>query len=558
VSTNSAFTSFVSGYSNRLAGTVTTKSVTGLSAERTYYYRVRAQNAGGTSGDSDTIAATTLPLPPLAPVALPATSLTTSGFQANWEAVAGATGYRLDVATDSGFSSFVSGFQNRSVGDVTGYTVTGLASDQTYYYRVRAGNSGGTSGHSGAIAATTLAAPPLPPTALAATSVAGTSFYANWSASAGATTYFLDVALDSGFTSFVAGYSNRPVGNVTTRAVTGLSAGQTCYYRVRAQNAVGTSGNSGTITVTMSLENVCITNLVSSTASGVATVVVATTHGVLYGVHVAEVIPDQGAPTWTPMMTGQTGDGSNQAMTDMEAAGLVQRFYQVALAGHEPSPDNIWGVVRKTANVGYTLITPPVRTDRRVDGAMGRMLAEPLAGDDSAAGDRIFIMESGGGWRTLYLDSQKVWREENGDPSTYVLPAGAGFFVERRGGGAIPITFTGPVGNAEAGSAEVHTNRLVSGWNMIGLSEGKTLTIKDTFQEANPVGGASKEEADQIVLQNPDGSWKWLMYVQGWGPPYDGNWFDLQTFTIVTNQLEPGAGYYYFRQPSGGPTDVKF
>jgi hypothetical protein len=93
---------------------------------------------------------------------------------------------------------------------------------------------------------------------------------------------------------------------------------------------------------------------------------------------------------------------------------------------------------------------------------------------------------------------------------------------------------------------------------MIGLSEGKTLTIKDTFQDANPVGGASKEEADQIVLQNPDGSWKWLMYVQGWGAPYDGNWFDLQTFTIVTNKLEPGAAYYYFRQPSGGPTDVKF
>ena len=88
-----------------------------------------------------------------------------------------------------------------------------------------------------------------PVEAQAATSVASTSFSANWSASAWATEYRLDVATDSGFTGYVSGYQDLNVGNVLTAPVTGLSAGQTYYYRVRAQDGSGTSWNSQTITV---------------------------------------------------------------------------------------------------------------------------------------------------------------------------------------------------------------------------------------------------------------------------------------------------------------------
>jgi len=42
------------------------------------------------------------------------------------------------------------------------------------------------------------------------------------------------------------------VGNVTNKSVGGLNPSMTYYYRVRAYNAGGTSGNSGTITVTTS------------------------------------------------------------------------------------------------------------------------------------------------------------------------------------------------------------------------------------------------------------------------------------------------------------------
>ncbi|MBI4947334.1 MAG: right-handed parallel beta-helix repeat-containing protein [Bacteroidetes bacterium] len=89
------------------------------------------------------------------------------------------------------------------------------------------------------------ASPPVP-TSNTFSNLDATSFTANWSASAGATGYRLDVATDAGFTSFVSGYNNLDVGNVTTKNVTGLATGTKFYYRVRAYSSCGTSSNSGT------------------------------------------------------------------------------------------------------------------------------------------------------------------------------------------------------------------------------------------------------------------------------------------------------------------------
>ncbi|MGD9782102.1 MAG: MBG domain-containing protein [Kiritimatiellia bacterium] len=92
---------------------------------------------------------------------------------------------------------------------------------------------------------------PVAPVSSPATEVTTTGFSANWSASANATNYFLDVATDGEFTSFVNGYEDLAVGNIMTVSVTGLNPGQTYDYRVRAQNSAGISGNSDTIPVTL-------------------------------------------------------------------------------------------------------------------------------------------------------------------------------------------------------------------------------------------------------------------------------------------------------------------
>ncbi|MEY4300427.1 MAG: hypothetical protein RIR25_1663, partial [Verrucomicrobiota bacterium] len=85
---------------------------------------------------------------------------------------------------------------------------------------------------------------PAAPTAQPATAVQPSGFIANWDPSTGATIYYLDVANDANFTSFYSTYQNLDVGAVTSKQVQGpFSVGQTLYYRLRAANSNGTSGN---------------------------------------------------------------------------------------------------------------------------------------------------------------------------------------------------------------------------------------------------------------------------------------------------------------------------
>ena len=178
-------------------------------------------NAGG-SGQCKSLAA---------PTANSATNVTTGSFTANWSSVSGASGYKLDVSTDSSFGSYVSGYENLDVGNVTSQSISGLQANTTYYYRVRAYNCNGTSGNSNVISVLTA---PAAPKAKRATNVTTSSFTANWSSVSGATGYRLDVSTSGSFSTYVSGYQNLDVGNVTSQSVSGLSANTRYHYRVRA------------------------------------------------------------------------------------------------------------------------------------------------------------------------------------------------------------------------------------------------------------------------------------------------------------------------------------
>jgi hypothetical protein len=69
-------------------------------------------------------------------------------FMAAWGSVPNATGYFLDVANDAGFTSFVPGYQNKDVGNVVQFDVTGLAPHTHYFFRVRAHDASQTFGNS--------------------------------------------------------------------------------------------------------------------------------------------------------------------------------------------------------------------------------------------------------------------------------------------------------------------------------------------------------------------------------------------------------------------------
>lgn len=87
------------------------------------------------------------------------------------------------------------------------------------------------------------------PSAAAATGAELNGFNANWNATAGAAGYFLDVATDANFTNWVSGYANRDVGNVVTFPVSGLSSGETYYYRIRGYNGPYRTYYSNTVSV---------------------------------------------------------------------------------------------------------------------------------------------------------------------------------------------------------------------------------------------------------------------------------------------------------------------
>ena len=96
--------------------------------------------------------------------------------------------------------------------------------------------------------------PPTVPANVLATPESSSRVRVDWSASTdnvGVSGYRIDVSRSAAFDTFVSGYQNRDAGNVTTFAVTGLSASTTYYARVRAYDAAAnTSASSNTASAT--------------------------------------------------------------------------------------------------------------------------------------------------------------------------------------------------------------------------------------------------------------------------------------------------------------------
>ncbi|MBM3863318.1 MAG: hypothetical protein FJ385_05090, partial [Verrucomicrobia bacterium] len=182
-----------SGAVNLAGDAASYSSFTGFAAGTTYTFAIYPYNNSGSNIDYKTASAPSFQAVLLVadPSSAPTfASVTATGFTVNWSAVTGAASYRLDLATDSGFTSFASGYENLSVSG-TSRAVTGLAANTAYHVRVRAANASGTSGNSPSASQTTsqLAAP----TTEAASDVTYDSFTANWNAVDGATGYRVDV-----------------------------------------------------------------------------------------------------------------------------------------------------------------------------------------------------------------------------------------------------------------------------------------------------------------------------------------------------------------------------
>ena len=258
------FSTFADGTS-----TSTSVTVTGLSSNTLYYFRVAAVNAIGTSSYSSSASTTVLPNPPGQVTNLATASPTTSQMTLSWTAPnnggSAITDYTVQYSTDGNtFSTFADGTSTS-----TSVTVTGLSSNTLYYFRVAAVNAIGTGSYSSSATGITV---PDPPTALTTASPTATSLGLSWTAPSGSQTtdYIIQYSTDgTNFSTFADGVSTS-----TSATVTGLSSNTLFYFRV-ATVSNPTSDYSSTATGTtlpglISDLTVVSTNAVSASLSWTA------------------------------------------------------------------------------------------------------------------------------------------------------------------------------------------------------------------------------------------------------------------------------------------------
>ena len=222
-------TSRGSGYS--LLGTVTATSYTntGAKAGTTYYYRVKACNDAGLSPYSNVVSgkAKSVTPKPSAPVVKIGNSSTSGKPMLTWNAVSGATSYKVYRATSQKGTYSLLGTVT-----ATSYTNTGAKAGTTYYYKVKAVNSAGESAYSNIVSGKAKAAPAAPSVTAGNSSTGKPRL--TWKAVSGAVSYRIYRSESRG-----TGYSLLGTTSSTSYVNTGAAAGKTYYYRVKAVNRDG-------------------------------------------------------------------------------------------------------------------------------------------------------------------------------------------------------------------------------------------------------------------------------------------------------------------------------
>ncbi|MEC0180297.1 S-layer homology domain-containing protein [Paenibacillus peoriae] len=221
----------------------TTTTLTGLTNGTTYYFTVRSSNEHGDSSASNEVSAKPQIAPPTAPTGLTATA-GNGQVTLSWNSVSGAVTYDVYKGTTLG------SYESIPVATVSGatysYTETGLTNGMTYFFVVKASNSGGNSDNSNEASATPQVPVPGVPVLVPAT--AGDSHVSlTWSPIIGSTEYKIFKSTTSG----AYGSEETTVsGSIYSYDVTGLENGTTYYFIVKATNPGGESAASNEVSET--------------------------------------------------------------------------------------------------------------------------------------------------------------------------------------------------------------------------------------------------------------------------------------------------------------------
>ena len=176
---------------------------------------------------------------PAAPVVRIGNSATSGKPMLTWNAVEGATSYRIYRSTSRG-----SGYSLLGTTTATSYTNTGAKAGTTYYYRVKAVNDAGLSPYSNVVSGKVKSVTPKPsaPVVKIGHSSSSGKPMLTWNAVSGATSYKVYRATSQNGT-----YSLLGTVTATSYTNTGAKAGATYYYKVKAVNSAGESAYSNTV-----------------------------------------------------------------------------------------------------------------------------------------------------------------------------------------------------------------------------------------------------------------------------------------------------------------------
>jgi fibronectin type 3 domain-containing protein len=230
---------------------------TGLQASTTYYYYIKAKNSAGESDYSSlssSASATTSSSSgneggtsaPSTPANVRATAQSSTSIQISWNAVPGATSYKIYSPNDPGVNS---GFVLIDTVTTTSYTDNHPLAGETWYYRVSAVNSAGESAQSASVYAKTPGSSggtkPNAPTGLDAWATSSSAIRITWNAVTGATSYKIYRTTGPGGSKILDGTST-----TASYTSTGWPSSTGSFFLVTAVNSAGESNDSDPVYAT--------------------------------------------------------------------------------------------------------------------------------------------------------------------------------------------------------------------------------------------------------------------------------------------------------------------
>jgi titin len=348
-------------------------TLAGLSGSTAYSFRVISMIGSVSGFTSVTVTATTVPA---APATVSAAGLGSTSTRITWSAVTGATGYKVQRLLDGTWTSFSSLSPS-----TTTFTLTSLAPGETAVLRVRAFNAVGDGDVSTTV---TTGALPMAVTGVTSAALSDSSVRVSWTDLNHDSGYIVEVA-PAGTTTFTLGAE---VGaSATSATVSGLLAGKSYTFRVRAVSPGGQGPASANTTVTT--HPPVPTGLTITTLSTSSIRVSWTDVSGESGYRLERLIPSAGVETWQTVITLGTNAGSH-TLTGLTAGSPYTLRLIALFNGGETAPS--------ASVTGETTLAAPVNV-----GATASTSSTAVVTWSDTVGETAYLVEyrvTGGTWQS--------------------------------------------------------------------------------------------------------------------------------------------------------------